>query len=453
MTRYARAKGSKASNERLPEEATPWHVMQQQMLNQNQETRETVFSTTELNKKNITVTKSMDENKSATWTSFSNESEITYSKNEAKKKKKTVVNKQRKENSRDDTHSSSHESDEAKLKRNCERNVKIRSKCIKVSGKESSNKRSLQISNGEESNFKKVQLRTEDPKVSGSADDNKWTINKCASRKKVDEGNNELDSKSPKSVEKKTYKDEKLLHRKFKTNVNKEVKKSGLRTGRENNYPSRMVDNESFTMYCNGKPVQVVHYDGFLIKEKDAEELNKLKLQLIAKGIPRNEYLAILKLERRKAEKALARERKNVCYRCRKSGHNFSECPEIEKDGGALGYCFKCGSTEHTHLGCKVNRGDEYRYAQCFLCKEEGHIARQCPDNPRGLYPKGGACHLCGDVTHFKKDCPKNIEEKEKNSVTVETLNKNFKTIEALDEDLHSKSKTKKLSKMKIVVF
>jgi len=31
MTRFARAKGSKASNERLPNEATPWHVMKQQL--------------------------------------------------------------------------------------------------------------------------------------------------------------------------------------------------------------------------------------------------------------------------------------------------------------------------------------------------------------------------------------------------------------------------------------
>lgn len=37
----------------------------------------------------------------------------------------------------------------------------------------------------------------------------------------------------------------------------------------------------------------------------------------------------------------------------------------------------------------------------------QGHISRQCPDNPRGIYPKGGACKECGDVTHLKKDCPK----------------------------------------------
>ena len=31
MTRFARAKGAAASNERIEEEATPWHVMAQQM--------------------------------------------------------------------------------------------------------------------------------------------------------------------------------------------------------------------------------------------------------------------------------------------------------------------------------------------------------------------------------------------------------------------------------------
>lgn len=32
MTRFARAKGSKASNERAPEDATPWEVMKEQLL-------------------------------------------------------------------------------------------------------------------------------------------------------------------------------------------------------------------------------------------------------------------------------------------------------------------------------------------------------------------------------------------------------------------------------------
>lgn len=62
------------------------------------------------------------------------------------------------------------------------------------------------------------------------------------------------------------------------------------------------------------------------------------------------------------------------------------------------GICFKCGSAEHTHYECKVVRGMDYKFAQCFICKEQGHISRQCPDNARGLYPKGECKKL---IIHF----------------------------------------------------
>ena len=31
----------------------------------------------------------------------------------------------------------------------------------------------------------------------------------------------------------------------------------------------------------------------------------------------------------------------------------------------------------------------EFPYAKCFICGEIGHLTRSCPDNPRGLYPRG----------------------------------------------------------------
>lgn len=66
----------------------------------------------------------------------------------------------------------------------------------------------------------------------------------------------------------------------------------------------------------------------------------------------------------------------------------------------------------------------EFPYAKCFICGEVGHLSRSCPDNPRGLYPRGeveemiqdnyshmlcntgGGCKVCGSVEHLKANCP-----------------------------------------------
>merc|ERR1712236_88882 len=45
--------------------------------------------------------------------------------------------------------------------------------------------------------------------------------------------------------------------------------------------------------------------------------------------------------------------------------------------------------------------------------------AKTCPDNPRGLYPKGGGCVFCGSVEHLKRDCPRKVEKDMKQGVRV----------------------------------
>jgi len=155
-------------------------------------------------------------------------------------------------------------------------------------------------------------------------------------------------------------------------------------------------------------------------------------------------------LERRKAEKALTRIKKLVCFHCRKSGHNLSDCPEVGSEEINTGICFKCGSTEHTHFECKVNKDSTYRYAKCFICREQGHIAAQCPDNPRGVYPHGGCCKICGAVTHLKKDCPDLVKVKEDSAITVEKMDST--AVESLQKDKKEESENNAIPK-KIIRF
>ena len=41
-----------------------------------------------------------------------------------------------------------------------------------------------------------------------------------------------------------------------------------------------------------------------------------------------------------------------------------------------------------------------------FNCLQTGHLAKACPDNPRGLYPKGGGCRFVLLTVYFLKMLP-----------------------------------------------
>lgn len=240
----------------------------------------------------------------------------------------------------------------------------------------------------------------------------------------------------------------------FDTKTNGRKRKPPKVRDIDGEHKRRKPDTGPVNITINGVDIQIIKYDGYPVKREDAERLQQLKQEMIMKGIPKSEIDAAIKLERRRAEKALARVKKCVCFHCRKAGHNLSDCPELTSEQSATGICFKCGSTEHTHFECKVAKPTEYRYATCFICREQGHIAKQCPDNPKGVYPQGGACKLCGDVTHLKKDCPDLIKKNEENAITVDTITND--DLEALHEgpaQTIRPEKYLKTAKQKIVKF
>eukprot|EP00092_Neocalanus_flemingeri_P014648 GFUD01015810.1.p1 GENE.GFUD01015810.1~~GFUD01015810.1.p1 ORF type:complete len:427 (+),score=170.41 GFUD01015810.1:77-1357(+) len=202
-------------------------------------------------------------------------------------------------------------------------------------------------------------------------------------------------------------------------------------------------------------------FQGFRVKMEDQERLQKLQKKLKATGLPKQELEATMKKERRTAEKCLARSKKLVCFNCREPGHMLADCPNAKAEENdvvhaASGHCFKCGSLEHTSKDCKskLKRENAYRFAVCFICKQEGHLAKTCPDNPKGLYPKGGGCIFCGSVEHLKRDCPRKVEKDMKQGVRVGVIgDANLEEEQVFDTAKMIKKKKKMMKEKKVVVF
>jgi len=150
------------------------------------------------------------------------------------------------------------------------------------------------------------------------------------------------------------------------------------------------------------------------------KEIKNLKKRLQAEGVPRSEIWHKMRRERSKGFRRENR-RGKICFKCRKFGHVVADCPNAGSSADA-GICFKCGSTEHMSKDCrnKTRTGqDSFPFASCFVCGERGHLSSNCPDNPDGLYPRGGSCHECGSVRHLRRDCPNLVKEKEDGNEVV----------------------------------
>lgn len=205
----------------------------------------------------------------------------------------------------------------------------------------------------------------------------------------------------------------------------------------------------------------------------------------MSKDERRAKYTAIAH-DRRDANMARLRDKNLVCYRCRKPGHTAENCKEFSKDSlqgdgkcipvrktGGVNICYKCGSIDHRIQDCpkikpflpKERKGrqpsrldfgklGDLPYANCYICNKSGHLASQCPENSKGLYPKGGSCKECGSVDHYAKDCPGQIKEKDDDdasnaSSTSVTIDQYLDEPEPVVEE----KKTKSTKKRKVVNF
>lgn len=93
------------------------------------------------------------------------------------------------------------------------------------------------------------------------------------------------------------------------------------------------------------------------------------------------------------------RDRKLMCFNCRRTGHSLQNCPKKQT---ASRICYICGSNGHAISRCLVVRdpNNPFPFAECFVCKGKGHLSGGCPENERGVYPKGGSCVHCGKLLY-----------------------------------------------------
>ncbi len=415
MTRYARARGSAGSNIREPEEATSWAEMRKGMVRKTNKVKdkENDSEAKVVNKRmdNPELEDDMDQyqteedliGKADDSSASEEEMEEKSDDNddEEEKQNKSIIKEMTKAKSNQEVRVQQQTEVEGEEKKKKKR-VRAKDKCLNCKEKGHMKMDCPQLTEERRTELRELVKMKQERKGKGTG--RKKNKNKKKNVEQHDNGNKDqvCDGEKTKSQKKN----------------NKNNHKKGQMQKKERKDLAGQIVQQGEGLF-----------QGFRVKKEDAKRLKELQKELESKGVKGDELAAEMKKERRRAEKELARFNKAVCYHCRKPGHMLSECKEAQNQAVSgestslpSGQCYKCGSDEHTSRECKSKRkaGDAYAFATCFICKQTGHLAKACPDNPRGLYPKGGGCRFCGSVEHLKSDCPRKKEKDDRTEVRAQ---------------------------------
>ena len=396
MTRYARAKGSKASNEREPEEATPWAQMVRGIRKiDNPEVEEEAEDMVEVDRDPV-VPMQEDEVKA--------DIEATQS---------DLEEADQKEGEKDD-------GDKSKKKRKRSKN-----KCLQCKEKGHLKMDCPTLSEERRKELRELVAMKIERKGKGTG------------RKKNKNKNN-------------APKEDNLNDGKVKKNNNKHSKRAFK------DKAGQLVAEDEGTF----QGFRVTKEDEKRLRklQKDLEK-QKLSKEELKEALKKERRRAEKSLARSKKMVCYhCRKPGHFLSECPDADKPGESRARVNNPGGGGGnYCFKCGSSEHLSKDCKSKRSGEeaFAFAVCFICKQTGHLAKACPDNPKGLYPNGGGCRFCGSVEHLKSDCSRKREKDARNEVVAYKMS--FSRGLEVEEDLAfaaQKSKGAKMqTKKKVVSF
>lgn len=263
MTRYARAKGSKASNERLPNEATPWNVMKQQIEENKNKSLEKKKSAKELLKEHEDSFNDSTNGNTQKWAEF----EDNRSKFDERKHKNLNSKRNFTKNSENNVTSESNVKESQETGEKIETDSKTTTFSNKKKKKQDINNTILVSSEKDSAQ----ELNT--PQDTHS---NYVVLSKRQKRnqKRKLEMSNDGSKKFKKDVSGK--------------NSNIHIREEKMKRKRE--YKRRKPDAGVTKIIINGVEIEIVMYDRFPVKKEDAERLAELKQKMIMKG----KYIIIL---------------------------------------------------------------------------------------------------------------------------------------------------------------